>query len=150
MDPRLVALYNHWCHADAIRVFVHQPVPEAERDQDLPPEMIELAEFSSSMSRIVVWYSLLYVVIEGYAELGMNDDNVDAVLENEEMVSYLRRFRNSVFHYQPELMPKKHLEFLAADGSEVWARSLNRALDRFFLANLPIKEQIDALKVHAT
>lgn len=150
MNSRLVALYNHWCHADSIRVFVHQPVPDAERDPGMSHDLMELAELSSSMSRLVVWYSLLYVVIEGYIEIGVRDEQVDSLLLNEEMVSHLRRFRNSVFHFQPELLSKKHLDFLAADGSEIWIRSFNRAIERFFLANLPIKEQIDALNERAT
>ena len=142
MAPRLVALYNHWCHADCIRVFIREKVPDRERDPDLPAALAELGDLSSSMSRLVVWYSLIYVVVEGYIELELRDEELDKLLANEELVGSLRRFRNSVFHYQPELIPKKHVEFLKSEGSEHWMRALNRAFDRFFLVNLPIREQL--------
>lgn len=150
MDPKVVALFNHWCHADAIRVFVHQKVPEVEQDPGLPEYLAHLGEFSSSMSRLVVFYGLIYVVIEGYQELDLRESAVDTLLSNEDMVSHLRRFRNSVFHYQSTPLSNKHLDFLTADGSEKWVKELWRALDRFFQSNLPIKEHIDELKRLAT
>jgi hypothetical protein len=128
---------------------VREKVPGDARDSGLADALLELADFSSSTSRLVVWYSLIYVVVEGYMELRLQDEHVDALLSNDELVGHLRRFRNSVFHYQRDLLSQKHLDFLASEGSELWVRELNRAFERFFLANLPIKEQIAELNALA-
>jgi len=146
MDTKLLALFGHWCNADAIRVFVHADLPKDECDVDLQEELSRLGAFSSSLSRLSVWYSLLYVVIEGYQELNHVDADIDTLLKQREYVDYLRIFRNATFHYQKDPLTEKARAFLCAKDSEIWIRSLNRAFDRFFLANLPIKEQIDAVK----
>lgn len=146
MDPKLLALYAHWCNADAIRIFVHADLPEGECDGDLPKELSRLGAISSSLSRLSVWYSLLYVVVEGYGELKLIDADIDALLKQRKYVEYLRIFRNATFHYQRNPLTKKARAFLCAEDSEIWIRSMNRALEKFFLARLPIKEQIDGIK----
>lgn len=146
MDPRLIALYSHWCTADAVRVFIHTPLPPEACDVDLPEELQKLGAFSSTLSRLSVWYSLLYVVVEGYQEIKLSDNEVDALLEDQEYVDYLRIFRNATFHYQKDPLTEKARKFLCAEDSEIWIRRLNKALDKFFLKTLPIKEQMDAIK----
>jgi hypothetical protein len=146
MNSKLVALFGRWCNADAIRIFVHADIPTKERDAGMPEELVKLGEFSSSFSRLSVWYSLLYVVLEGYRELKLADPEVDALLEKCEYVESLRTFRNATFHYQKDPLSDKAMTFLTAADSEAWIRRLNHALDRYFLVNLPIREQIESMK----
>jgi hypothetical protein len=146
MNSKLVSLFGHWCNADAVRIFVHADIPANERDAGLPEELAKLGEFSSSFSRLCVWYALLFVVLEGYRELKLVDPEVDALLERFSYVESLRTFRNATFHYQKDPISDKAMAFLTAADSEVWIRKLNRALDRYFLVNLPIKEQIESMK----
>jgi len=99
---------------------------------------------------MVVWYSLLYVVVEGYLELKLSDPDIDELLKAESYLGSLRLFRNTSFHYQKDPIPEKAMKFLVTEDSETWIKSLNRALDKFFLEHLPIKEQMEAFKGRGT
>jgi hypothetical protein len=123
--------------------------------EQYPPGMSEewaqFAALISGASAMSVWYSLLFVVVEGYIELGCHDGEVDALLANEEYVNLLRRFRNATFHYQGDLLSPKLGEFLAAKDSSQWIHNINRALKTFFereLINNPdLKHIKDRLKI---
>ena len=78
------------------------------------------------------WYAALYVVIEGWAELGLHDAEVDALLVSPN-VGYLKRYRNGVCHFQPEYLDERFLEMMRSPDSVEWVRSLNRAFGGFFL-----------------
>ncbi|MDJ0625261.1 MAG: hypothetical protein QNJ31_02705 [Candidatus Caenarcaniphilales bacterium] len=75
-----------------------------------------------------VFYSLLYVVIEGYQELKLQDAKVNQLLEKKHHVEALRRLRNSTFHYQNEPFPEKSIVFLENKNSEHWVHDLHEAL----------------------
>jgi hypothetical protein len=58
------------------------------------------------------WYASEFVVIEGWHELRANDAVIARLLgHHSSYVDQLRRFRNTVFHYQPSLLDKRILEF---------------------------------------
>jgi hypothetical protein len=92
--------------------------------------------------RLQVFYALMFVVVEGYNELGGHYPEVDRLLEQSEFVNAFRGFRNAVFHLQEEPVSPKLTAFLAAEGSEQWTHELYRALKAFFEAQTPIKEFI--------
>ena len=85
-----------------------------------------------------VWYSLLYVVVEGFQSLRLHDQSVDELLAEEKYIDALRRFRNGTFHYQEEIIPKKLLDFVAVPESGRWIERLNGALNSFFIRELKI------------
>ena len=58
-------------------------------------------------------------------------------------VDRLRRFRNSILHYQEDPLSEKHVAFLVAKGSERWIRDLNRAFKAYFERELPIEEWLN-------
>lgn len=145
MNPDLISLHKHWCTADAVKQFVTTDLKKL-NDGDFPQWFAELWNMHSKMSRMCVWYALLYVVVEGYKELNLSHTAVDKCLSNDEYVNYLRRFRNAVFHYQKNQFSEKLLEFLEAKESEDWIRDLNKALEKYFFDSLPIKEQIEHIK----
>lgn len=134
----LVALHKHWCTADAVKltvgVTVHAGLPE------WPEELLALAQLHSSFLRIAVWYSLLYVVIEGYRDLKLEDTRIDELLDRQDMTDALRRFRNAVFHYQEDPVGPKLMVFLDAKESETWASQLHSAFKHFFEDAIPLKE----------
>ncbi len=101
---------------------------------------------ASMFARLSVWYALLYVVVEGFRELNLSHPEVDELLKNEECVDCLRLFRNATFHYQNDPLTEKTLKFLEAKDSENWIRALNKALEKFFLQNLPIEQHINEIK----
>jgi hypothetical protein len=55
------------------------------------------------------YHSSLMPVIEGWKELSLSDEKVDALLLHEEgYYTSLRRYRNATFHYQREFFGPKH------------------------------------------
>ncbi|NTU42127.1 MAG: hypothetical protein HGA78_03560 [Nitrospirales bacterium] len=145
---KLIALHMHWCIADSIKQFVSAELPDSGRTA-LAPEFQAIGEFHSRFHRLSTWYALLYVVVEGYRELQLQDEQIDALLGQEELVDALRRFRNAIFHYQENPMSEKILGFLEAKKSEVWSHKLNAAFKAFFERVLPIKSQIEEWGAYA-
>lgn len=80
------------------------------------------------------WYAGLYVVIEGWNELKLNDAKIDTLLKMAEFVGLLRRYRNGVFHFQADYFDKRFVDVLSQEKDYVkWIRKLNSELGRFFL-----------------
>ena len=80
------------------------------------------------------WYAALYVVIEGWKELGLKDNKINTLLDSPN-VDLLRRYRNCVFHFQRNYYDERFLDFMR-DGINCveWIRSLNSEFGRYFLA----------------
>jgi hypothetical protein len=142
---KMISLHKHWITADAVKQVVFAEINPG-KDIDLPEYLIELGKFHSSFARLSVLYGLIYVVIEGYKELKLADEEIDSLFEKEEYVDTLRLFRNSIFHYQKDPIPEKALKFLEAEGGEDWIRKIHKAFELFFLKQLPIKETLDKIK----
>lgn len=143
MNPSMVALHSHWLNADAVKVAINTDLPV---DKSYSSELQALSQFHSSFRRISVFYSLLYVVIEGYRELGSTDEKVDSLLKQCDFVDALRLFRNATFHYQKAPITEKAMKFLEAENSENWIKDLHVAFRRYFEQELPIKETMEKLK----
>ncbi|WP_425628275.1 hypothetical protein [Vibrio neptunius] len=143
MDSCMIALHSHWLNADAVKVVINV---ETKLDESFQSELQTLSQFHSSFCRISVFYSLLFVVIEGYRELGSSDDAIDSLLEQVDFVDALRLFRNATFHYQKTPIPEKARKFLETDGSEHWIQNIHMAFRQYFEKQLPIKETIEKMK----
>lgn len=146
---KLVALHKHWCAADSVKQFVSADVPVSTLqtgEAHLPDELLSLGQFYSQFLRLSIWYALLYVVIEGYRDLGQKDVSIEELLVQGDFVGTLRRFRNATFHYQEDPVTEKLLGFLEAEESETWIRQLNSAFQTFFERELPIKEMLEEME----
>lgn len=141
----LLALHRHFLAADAVKQFLFVAVPVDPKKTRMRDDILGVAQVWSSMLRLQVFYALMYVVIEGYQELGCRDSGVDPLLAQTHFVEGFRRFRNANFHFQGDPFSPKLLEFLDAKGSEKWSQALYAALKAFFEKQLPIKEFIDSL-----
>jgi hypothetical protein len=84
-----------------------------------------------------LWYGMLYVVIEGWYDLGLNDSKVDELLKSKN-VNLLKRYRNGVFHFQKRKYYDRRFMDLIQNGEEVvvWVQNLNKEIGRFFLEQL--------------
>lgn len=140
---KLIALHRHWLTADAVKLTAGVPIKGS---LDMDKDLLEFAQMQSFFLRIAVWYSLLYVVVEGYGKLALDDDSINELLRNEQMVDYLRRFRNAVFHYQGDPVGPKLMSFLEEKKSEVWIHQLHSAFKVFFESQYPIKEAMESLR----
>ncbi|WP_018694166.1 hypothetical protein [Algicola sagamiensis] len=138
---KLVALHKHWLIADSIMQFVMAPI---DKDSILPEESRQSVEMHSAWLRLLVLYSLIYVVIEGYEELKMTNEKIDYLLSNREFVNKLKRLRNGTFHYQEKPIPDKVMDFLELKDSEIWINQLHKSFGLFFHENL-IKVKLEQM-----
>jgi len=89
-------------------------------------------------------YAGIYLVIEGWRDLGLKDERIDKLLQSP-FVDRLRLFRNATFHYQKGLFSWKHLQFFGTEDerTEKWLNELYRELERFFGKNtLPVPDTL--------
>jgi hypothetical protein len=142
VDPRLLSLHRHWCRADAIRYVLFEPAQALAEPVD---ELHQLAHQYSGTLRLEVFYSLMFVVIEGYKALKISNGAIDALLKEQRHVERLQRFRNATFHYQKAPISPKLLEFFDSNDSDKWIKSLYGAFSTFFLQILPIEKDLDAI-----
>ncbi len=140
-----ISLHSCWLRADTLKYALYPGEMPNEKLQDWPEWLKELAIFHSKWSRIEIMYALLYVVIEGYTEMGYKDERLDSLLAEGEYVDCLRKFRNAIFHFQKQPINEKLLGFIEAKDSEFWVRAVHNEFNRFFLETLPIKQQMDTL-----
>jgi hypothetical protein len=79
-------------------------------------------------------YSALYVVIEGWRELNLEDAIITSLLDSPN-VDLLRRYRNGTFHFQSNYFDERFIAFIR-DGlnSVEWIRNMNREFGRYFLS----------------
>ena len=97
-----------------------------------------------------LWYGLLRAVVEGWESLKLSDPTIESLLamktgrtvkvrdssgtEQEVPETYsdmLRKVRNTVFHYQPEYLDRRLVEFMEKKESVAWVRSLHENLSRW-------------------
>jgi hypothetical protein len=146
MDERLVALFGHFLAAQVVREFILSDLPvRGETATKLGLALTEVVQVESKHLRLQIYFALMYVVVEGYQELGYEDPDVDRLLGQAQYIEPFRRFRNGIFHYQEQITSPKVQEFFDLPGSEDWTYDLWRALHSFFRKRLRIKEIYDRL-----
>ena len=121
-----VALHRYYIWANRMRVHFDELLNEQEPRR--PGWDIDSRTYMS------YWYAGLYVVIEGWQELGLSDPAIDELLQSPN-VALLRRFRNGVFHFQ-RIYDDERFIGLIRDGEMVveWIRRLNEEFGRFCLS----------------
>ena len=124
----LWALHRYFIWADRMRVHFERflSTGRSEYDQSTKHKDLEALLYLS------YWYASMYVVIEGWKELGLSDPEVDALLESEN-VQLLKRYRNGVFHFQTDYLDDRFFGFMEAQGTVSWIRSVRESMSRFFL-----------------
>ena len=117
-----VTLHRYYIWANKFRTHFDGLITGADLKLNLPPVWFadEPGLFLS------YWYAALYVVIEGWKELGFQDAEIDALLTSPN-VKRLKRYRNGVCHFQPKYLDERFLEMMRSPDSVQWVRSLNLA-----------------------
>jgi hypothetical protein len=129
------ALHRYWMYANRMREYFEKAL--------LNPGWIELAEKHQTHPQLAFmvhdpgifmsyWYGALYVVIEGWRDLGLSDATIDKLLASSN-VDLLKRYRNGVFHFQKQYFDSRFTGFMASQDSVPWVRELNRAFGDYFL-----------------
>lgn len=126
---KLFTLHRYFIWADRMRVHFDSTLKNKDK---LDPIRFKIDSFLY----MSYWYAELYVVIDGWNELGLQDNAVNTLLQSPN-VNLLKRYRNGVFHFQKEYFDKRFIEFMT-NGQDcvVYVRELRKALSEYFLKNL--------------
>ncbi len=127
----MVSLYKYFIWADRMRVHFDKTL---QKDDSGP--MFEDGHITKNglIEHLYMsyWYAALYVVIEGWQELKLEDKSINSLLKSNN-VDLLKRYRHGVFHYQPEYWNNRLLDFITREGTADWIRAIHEAFSRFFL-----------------
>jgi len=87
--------------------------------------------------KMCLWYGMLYVVIEGWHEVGLSDPEVDRLLTSPN-TKRLKQFRNGMFHFQKDhWLPAKFADFFVPANQTVdWVLALTGELRRYLTAEM--------------
>lgn len=124
----LFTLHRYFIWADRMRVHF---------DNTQNKEKMDKQRFDiDSFLYMSYWYGGLYVVIEGWKELALQDNAVNSLL-NSPNVDLLKRYRHGVFHFQKEYYDPRFTEFMTEGRNcVVWVRQLREAFSNYFLEKL--------------
>jgi hypothetical protein len=147
LNPDLLMLYRYFAYAAFMRSRFRRET-DPEWFKLLTADESGLLMFFLSPPGIYLMYSYagIYLVIDGWRDLGLKDEKIDELLKSP-FVDRLRLFRNATFHYQKDLLSWKHLQFFGTEEerTEVWLKQLYSEFERFFVENtLPIPEALRA------
>ena len=125
-DKYIFTLHRYFIWSDRMRVHFKQ------RHKTRPK--IDESEFDiDSFLYMSYWYASMYVVIEGWKELGLSDAKIDNLLKSSN-VDLLKRYRNGVFHFQKDYFDERFMGFIDSGWDAVnWIYELREEFSRFFL-----------------
>lgn len=119
------ALHRYFIWADRMRVHFNQILRTkdtmSKHDYDL-----------QTFLYISYWYGGMYVVIEGWRDLGLSDPKIDNLLSSLN-VGLLKRYRNGAFHFQRDYFDQRFIEFMKKEDTVAWIHELRKQFSRFFL-----------------
>ena len=137
--PEFMTLHRYWVHANRLREYFLSSL--------MNPEWLDLAKLTGTQNNLAslnlafmvhdpgifmsYWYSSLYVVVEGWKELKLQDSDVDRLLGSPN-VELLKRFRNGIFHYQRHYFDDRFTDFVSADDTVPWVNELTNAIGAYF------------------
>ena len=90
---------------------------------------------ASAIGATAHWLAAEYVVLEGWEELGLQDDRITRLLATyPEHRDILRRCRNAVYHYQPRVLDPRLAKCLKNEDEELrWCVALHFEFQRVLL-----------------
>lgn len=135
MDTKHVVLHRYYIWANLMRADFDRWLrsEQATPDPGLDGFTYLVTPGGTYMS---LWYAALYVVVEGWRELGLRDAAVDRLLTSPN-TDLLKRYRNGVCHFQKGWLDARLEEFMASKDSAAWVRELHSAFGAYFLAMYP-------------
>ena len=77
------------------------------------------------------WYGSLYVVVEGFRDLQLNDRIIEGFLGSRN-VNVLRRCRNGAFRFRPTYFSARSLKPMETPDFLAWVRELMTAFRGYF------------------
>lgn len=111
------------------------------------PSVTAFGYIADYFNVLATWWSMVYVLVEGYKEVETTHPKIDSLLEQVEKVDALRRFRNGMFHFQSEPIHDKLMTFAEIPGVEKWVDDLQSAFEEYTEALFPNRERMFATEV---
>jgi hypothetical protein len=131
--PSLASLHRYFMWANKMRILFCNEISERS-------SISERLWYDNPGMFMSMWYGMLYVVVEGYKELGVHDAKIDQLLSSQN-VELLRRYRNGVFHFQRDYFDERFLNFIKESEATVpWMHELTSSFSDFFLRQRPARE----------
>jgi len=97
------------------------------------PPGIASEDFINLQTSMGLWYGALYAVVEAWRDyVKPSDPTVDQLIADPK-TDKLRKYRNAVFHYQPDYFSPKMLEAMQEPDFVPWVTLLHKELGRYFL-----------------
>jgi hypothetical protein len=84
-----------------------------------------------------LWLWTLYVLIEWWIELWLEDENIDQLLKSKN-VTLLRRYRNCIFHFQRDWYDKRFNDLYESEDHIGWTDQLLVEFKRYFLEQIKL------------
>ena len=124
-----VKAIHTFCQDDATRIYAWARYVFWAEVEGQQYDTYELVEDESPLGVGTVlmlhFYSALWVAIEAWRKCPLTDETIDELLTDpafEQNVQLLRRFRNGVYHYQPDLINERVLAFFReGEHAAIWA-----------------------------
>lgn len=126
----IAALHRYFLNASSMKSLFHQHIRDngaVGMDSDLWPQQWIYQS---------LWYGTLFVVSEGWNELGLRDAMVDELraAPNHDL---LRRFRNGMFHFQRDYHDDRFVGLIVrGDDSAAWIESFHSAIGNAILMRM--------------
>src|ERR1700737_2836699 len=112
--------------------------PQAGALQDANRAVLEL--FAGPRGNFMYyWYASLYVVVEGFQNLHLNDPTIEALVQSPN-ANALRRCRNAVFHFRPSYLSARSLKLISSPDFVRWVRELMTAFRAYLDRELKLAE----------
>jgi hypothetical protein len=123
-DPALFTLHRYYIWSNRMRTHFDELLK-----LDAADPKVEIESFLY----MSYWYGGLFVVIEGWRELGLSEPTINKLLDSPN-VELLRRYRNGVFHFQKDYNDDRFVAFIKEGTNKVpWVRELTLHFGRYFL-----------------
>jgi hypothetical protein len=119
------ALHRYFIWADRMRWHL---------DHEILPRRESATETMFLHPYMSYWYGGMFVVVEGWRRLRLEDTEIDLLLGRKDLLAALESHRHGSFHYHPEYFDEKLLAFMSQPDSAEWIRRLREAMSRWFLA----------------
>ncbi len=122
-----LSLHKYFIHADKMKILFEQELRNIGSN-----EITFEGSLTNHYLYLDLWYGMLYVVIEGWIDLKLENFKINKQLEDP-ILNELKRFRNGIFHFQNNYFDKRFIDFISNKNSVKWIRETHDEFSKWFL-----------------
>jgi hypothetical protein len=95
LNTAIFSLHKYWIRANLMRMHFYQELDRVQAEHDGPD--VNFTDEFDLRAYMDYWYSAVYVVIEGYKKLKLDDGGIDELLTSHN-VYRLQLYRHGTYH----------------------------------------------------